>query len=71
MKADLKPAQPIAKPVEMALCKSLYAAGPTQIPADIARACISGHDCRPLSSEYWSRTPNAMYKLIEPEAANA
>jgi hypothetical protein len=67
--AARKTAPPVAPPTQLAWCKYLWDDAPVKVTADVARACMSGHDCRrPLSSEYWSVTTNAMYKLIE-EAA--
>lgn len=34
-----------------------------------ARACLSGHNARPLSRNYWSWSPNAGYRIVEPTHA--
>ena len=64
-------APPLAPPVQLAYCRCMYSGCVSKVPADVARACMSGCNCRPLSSEYWSRTPNAMYRLISLEVSNA
>ena len=34
------------------------------VPESFARACLSGHGAPPLSSEHWSCSPHACYRIL-------
>lgn len=39
------------------------------VPESFARAALSGHGARPLSSEHWSCSPHACYRIVTNLAA--
>lgn len=52
------------KVLPQALCRNTWTGVVSIVSADEARACLSGHDSRPLSTEYWCKSGNAMYRLM-------
>lgn len=52
------------KLLPQALCINTWTGVRSIVDANTARAMLSGHDSRPLSSEYWCKSPNALYRLM-------